>query len=111
MFAGLALDGTALTIDDDANELFYGKPDVLASDIICGQDQEQRRLGPTFHDCCEHRHRGQTCIVGDRRRPHQRRARSLRPCFERRSRTDAPARSQAAHSFPMEDPNPGREPT
>src|SRR3569833_3921230 len=29
VFAGLALEGPALTIEDDANELFYGTPDVL----------------------------------------------------------------------------------
>src|ERR1700736_4597431 len=33
VFAGLAVDGTALTIDHDANDVFYGKSDVEASDI------------------------------------------------------------------------------
>src|ERR1700753_4312559 len=48
VFAGLALDGTALTIDDDANELFYGKPDIMASDITSGKikstDDSARRF-------------------------------------------------------------------
>src|SRR5882757_9378754 len=48
VFAGLALDGSALSIDDDANELFYGKPDILASDIISGKvrtnDDSARRF-------------------------------------------------------------------
>src|SRR5256885_3562413 len=30
VFAGLAVDGTALSIDADANETFYGKPNVSA---------------------------------------------------------------------------------
>src|SRR3981081_3277294 len=48
VFAGLAVDGTALTIDDGANETFYGKPDILASDIISGKvrsnDDSARRF-------------------------------------------------------------------
>lgn len=37
LFAGLALDGAALTIDDDANASYYGKPDLAAQDIISGK--------------------------------------------------------------------------
>src|SRR6202047_2005218 len=36
VFAGLALDGTAITIDDAANADFYRKPGVAAGDIISG---------------------------------------------------------------------------
>ncbi|GFO69581.1 hypothetical protein GMLC_31600 [Geomonas limicola] len=36
LFAGLALDGAGITIDDDANASFYGKPDLAAKDIISG---------------------------------------------------------------------------
>lgn len=34
LFAGVALDGSALTIDNRSNELFYGRSGVLASEII-----------------------------------------------------------------------------
>lgn len=34
LFAGVALDGSALTIDHRSNELFYRRPGVLASEII-----------------------------------------------------------------------------
>jgi lipid-binding SYLF domain-containing protein len=40
LFAGVALDGSALTIDGRSNESFYGKPGILASEII-------RSDGPT----------------------------------------------------------------
>lgn len=33
LFIGVALDGSAITIDSSANEAYYGKPGVLASDI------------------------------------------------------------------------------
>src|ERR1700753_323006 len=36
VFAGLAVDGSVISIDDDANETFYGKPNVMASDIVAG---------------------------------------------------------------------------
>src|SRR5262249_8979150 len=36
VFAGLALDGTVITIDDAANAAFYKKPGVTAGDIIAG---------------------------------------------------------------------------
>lgn len=34
LFAGVALDGSALTIDSRSNEEFYGRPEILASEII-----------------------------------------------------------------------------
>lgn len=34
LFAGVALDGSALTIDNRSNELFYGRSEILASEII-----------------------------------------------------------------------------
>src|SRR3954471_24376243 len=37
VFAGLAVDGTALTIDDSANESFYGNPEIETADIISGK--------------------------------------------------------------------------
>src|ERR1700760_111439 len=37
VFAGIALDGSALRVDDDANEDYYGKKDIAASDIVAGK--------------------------------------------------------------------------
>jgi lipid-binding SYLF domain-containing protein len=37
MFAGVALDGSVLSIDDRANESAYGAEDILASQILEGQ--------------------------------------------------------------------------
>ena len=34
LFAGVALDGSAMTIDNKSNESFYSRPGVLASEII-----------------------------------------------------------------------------
>jgi lipid-binding SYLF domain-containing protein len=108
VFAGLALDGTALTIDDDANELFYGKPDVLASDIIAGKikssDDSARRFLTAINT-------GSGTIASASTTTAQ--APIAAPSNGVQS--DAPAPTHAAPptgatSFPMEDPNPGKEP-
>jgi hypothetical protein len=36
LFAGVALDGTVITISDGANGRFYGKPAAPASEILSG---------------------------------------------------------------------------
>src|SRR5215469_8931741 len=48
VFAGLALDGSVITIDDKANAAFYKKPGVTAGDILAGNvttdDESARRF-------------------------------------------------------------------
>jgi lipid-binding SYLF domain-containing protein len=107
VFAGLALDGTALTIDDDANELFYGKPDILASDIISGKikstDDSARRFMTAVNT-------GTGTVAATTTT-----ASAPVPASTSGVQSDAPAPmhtapATGAQSFPMEDPNPGREP-
>ncbi len=110
VFAGLALDGTALTIDDDANDAFYGKSGVLASDIISGNvksnDESARRFLAAVN-------KGTQAQSASSSTP----ATASAPTPEPPSgapRSDAPMpghpQSNGAKSFPMEDPNPGHEP-
>jgi len=107
VFAGLALDGTALTIDDDANELFYGKPDILASDIISGKvkstDDSARRFMTAVNS-------GTGAVSSPTTT-----ASAPVPAPTNGVQSDAPAPMHTApptgaQSFPMEDPNPGKEP-
>jgi lipid-binding SYLF domain-containing protein len=48
VFAGLALDGSVITMDDHANAALYKKPDVAAGDILAGNvttdDEAARRF-------------------------------------------------------------------
>jgi lipid-binding SYLF domain-containing protein len=108
VFAGLALDGTALTIDDDANELFYGKPDILASDIISGKikstDDSARRFMTAV-----------TTGTGTVASATTTTAQAPVAAPSNGVQSDAPAPLHTAPptgatAFPMEDPNPGREP-
>ena len=108
VFAGLALDGTALTIDDDANELYYGKPDILASDIIGGKiksnDESARRFMAAVST-------GTGTVASASTTTAQ--APVAAPSNGVQSDAPAPMHSApptGATSFPMEDPNPGREP-
>jgi len=108
VFAGLAIDGTALSIDDDANEVFYGKPDILASDIISGKvrsnDDSARRFMTAINSSTGAQTAANTTTAS---------APVSQPANGVQSDAPAPMRSApatGAQAFPMEDPNPGKEP-
>ena len=103
LFAGVALDGTALTMDNKANAEFYAKRDVLASDIMAGNvtkaSENVRRFLRAIAEST-----GETASG---------------PAMP--SATSGPAQSSPApnqpapagegvKTFPMEDPTPGGEP-
>jgi lipid-binding SYLF domain-containing protein len=48
LFAGVALDGSALTIDRSSNEGFYGRSGIMASDIIAGSAAPAPEPGQRF---------------------------------------------------------------
>ncbi|MFL6605267.1 MAG: lipid-binding SYLF domain-containing protein [Steroidobacteraceae bacterium] len=105
VFAGLAVDGTALTIDDDANEVFYGKPDVLASDIISGKVRSNDDSARRFMTAVNSGTGAAAAVTAS--------APVSQPANGVQSDAPAPMRSApatGAQSFPMEDPNPGKEP-
>jgi lipid-binding SYLF domain-containing protein len=108
VFAGLAIDGAVISIDDDENETFYRKHGVTASDIATGavttSDDSARRFLTAVSTST---HGEQTASA------------ALPPTA---SASPAPqptappkpsplSSSSGAQSFPMEDSQPGREPT
>jgi len=97
IFAGLALDGTALTIDRKANARFYGERRVEASDIASGSvrrdsDAVRRLLAAVA--------------------PGSNAAAALPspPAPPPPAPAPAPAASPGTQTFPMEDAAPGQEP-
>src|SRR5882762_10333948 len=108
VFAGLAIDGTALSIDDDANEVFYGKPDILASDIIAGKvksnDDSARRFMTAVNNGTGAPTASNTTTPSAPLPPA---VNGVQSDARAPMRTSPPTRAQ---SFPMEDPNPGKEP-
>jgi lipid-binding SYLF domain-containing protein len=112
VFAGLALDGSVISIDGKANAAFYHKPGVTAEDIIAGN--------VTSTD--ETLHRLQSAVATSTSASTQRTAASSGAATPAASTagsaTQAPAAKTSPASppaagtkaFPLADPNPGEEP-
>jgi lipid-binding SYLF domain-containing protein len=97
LFAGIALDGSVLSIDRSANALFYKKPGVTATEIINGEvttndSTAQRFLAAILTSTGGNTTAAAAPVVG----------------------TSAPAPAAApagdVKTFPMADPQPGKEP-
>ncbi len=112
VFAGLALDGTVITIDDAANATFYKKPGVTAGDIIAGNvttdDESARRFLAAV-------------ATSTTAAAPQRTASAAAPTPPNASASAAPTAASGAapathaapapvQSFPLADPQPGQEP-
>jgi len=101
IFAGLALDGTVLRIDDDADGAFYKKAGVGAGDIMSGAVATSDDAAKRFLAAVGSSTRGQETA-------------SAAPVAREAAATPSPAPAQhsssAAQAFPLEDQHPGSEP-
>jgi lipid-binding SYLF domain-containing protein len=108
VFAGLAVDGTVISIDDDENEAFYRKHGVTASDIATGavttNDDTARRFLTAVTTST---HGTQTASAA----PPPTASASPAPQPASPAQPSPLSSSGGAQSFPMEDAQPGREPT
>ncbi len=109
LFAGIALDGTSITIGDKSNDAWYGRRDVLASEIMSGAttapDSENARAFPVP--------RWRPALVKPRTPPAPSPAPAAPSTADHAGRTPAAAAAPASgtvQTFPMEDPSPGTEP-
>jgi lipid-binding SYLF domain-containing protein len=102
LFAGVALDGSALTIDHRSNELFYRRPGVLASEIIRSDAPAAPAPADNFIAAIERSAGGQTA------------ARSSAPAAPVPAQSTSPQTESRSEdgltTYPMEDPTPGDEP-
>ncbi len=98
LFAGVALDGSALTIDHRSNEQFYGRSGVLASEIIRTDAATAPVPAQNF--------------VGALQRSTTGTAASAAPTTPAQSTPQPqPANPDGGlTTYPMEDPSPGQEP-
>jgi lipid-binding SYLF domain-containing protein len=111
VFAGLAVDGTAITIDDKADAAFYNKPGVASGDILAGNvksdDESVRRFMAAVATSTGTQRSasaaGAAPASGDSSAPAAGTAAA--------APQPAPAPPQAAQSFPLADPQPGQEPS
>ena len=102
VFAGIALDGTALTIADGANEAFYKKDDVSASDIMSGAVTSNDDAVKRFNAAIGTSTRGQQTAAAA---PGTTREAEASP-----TPSAAPQHNAGAQAFPLEDQHPGTEP-
>jgi lipid-binding SYLF domain-containing protein len=94
LFAGVALDGTAITIDNKSNGAFYGKSGVLASDIMSGEIRKTSENVRRFLAAISKGTGDAAPVSGGA---------AAAPV------NSAPA-AGGVQTFPMEDPKPGQEP-
>ena len=105
LFAGVALDGSAVTIDHRSNELYYKRPGVLASDLLNQDVAVPSAAGTEFIAAVER-------AGGAPARAAQAAARPAPSAVDTSSSTNPPPQAAGGEltTYPMEDPNPGTEP-
>jgi lipid-binding SYLF domain-containing protein len=113
IFAGLALDGTVISIDDDANEAFYKTPDVASADIMAGKvtssdDSARRFLAAVATSTGTQRTASAAGVPPVAPAPATAPVTASAPAP---APAPAPAtNSSGAQTFPLADPAPGGEP-
>ena len=100
LFAGIALDGSVLSIDRGANAAFYKTPGVTATDIMDGavkttDNTAQRFLAAVLRSTGGNTTAASAPVAG-----------ASAPAAP----ASAPAPTSEAKTFPMADPQPGAEP-
>jgi hypothetical protein len=102
LFAGVALDGTALAFDRGANRAFYGDRPVTSDMITSGQvstsDESARRfLAAVVADTGGAAAPGPTQTAGPAQPPGA-------------AAPPSPPADNATHTYPLQDSHPGAEP-
>lgn len=110
LFAGVALDGTAVTIDYRSNAAFYKRPGITASDIINGAVTTDSQYVRNFLTAVSTTTSDVKSAASTSSQPAG--AGGGAPASKPAAPTSsAPARdSGGVRTFPMEDPQPGEEP-
>ena len=103
LFAGVALDGSALTIDSSSNESFYKKAGILASEIIRSDAPSAPPPADQFLAAIQRSATGGVPAVAAPSAP----ATQATPPA---STANSGSQPSGAQTYPMEDPQPGEEP-
>lgn len=101
LFAGVALDGSVISVDTKANESAYGISDVLASQILEGKVSEAPTTAVDFRAALTRATAGPGSVPAAPAAP------ATAPANP--ATTPAPA-GEPARTYPMEDPAPGAPP-
>ena len=107
LFAGVALDGSAMTIDNKSNESFYGRPGVLASEIIRSDAPAAPERANDFLAALDKSVHGQVANAGPRTTSgHVATAPTSTPSSTAQETHPNPENK----TYPLEDQHPGEEP-
>ncbi|HTV49913.1 MAG TPA: lipid-binding SYLF domain-containing protein [Steroidobacteraceae bacterium] len=106
LFLGVALDGSALTIDNRANSQFYDRGEVNPSDIVDGRVSTNDEIARRFLAMVNTSTGTVPASASAAPPPVSSEASAAVPA----SPPTSPAPPTAAKTFPMADPNPGAEP-
>lgn len=107
LFVGIALDGTAIRMDDKSNRAFYGRRDVLPSEIMSGAASRDSENTRRFLAALA-RSTGES--AADLPPAPAAPAAQTMPQDGDGAAAPAPHGTDAVRTFPMEDPAPGQEP-
>ncbi|HEY6925596.1 MAG TPA: lipid-binding SYLF domain-containing protein [Steroidobacteraceae bacterium] len=116
VFAGLAIDGTVISIDDDENEAFYKKHGVTATDIAAGTVTTNDDAARRFMTAVTTSTRGQQSAsaapvpASASAAPSPSQSGVGQPTAPAQPSPSPLTSSGGAQSFPAEDTQPGREP-
>ena len=103
LFAGVALDGSAITIDSTSNESFYKKPGILASQIIRADAPNAPAPADQFIAAVQRSSSGNAPAAPATIAP----TAAATPPPAATADGSAPSGVQ---TYPLEDPHPGQEP-
>jgi lipid-binding SYLF domain-containing protein len=113
LFAGIALDGTSISVDTKANAAYYRKPGVMASEIINGaitsNDETSRRFLAAVATSTSPAPASSTSATAPTSAPAAEAAPSGGTAVSE-APTGGPHAPTETRTFPMEDPEPGTEP-
>jgi lipid-binding SYLF domain-containing protein len=104
LFAGVSLEGSVLFIRDNANERFYGKNGVIASDIIAETSPTAPPPAPALIQEVARITAAPPPAAADQTPP------AAEPLPMAEPPPAAPPPGSPAQTFPMADPAPGTEP-
>jgi len=107
LFVGIALDGTAIRMDDKSNREFYGRRDVLPSEIMSGATSRDSENTRRFLAALA-RSTGES--AADTPAVPAESAVQTMPQAGSTAPAPAPQGGSEVRTFPMEDPSPGQEP-
>jgi lipid-binding SYLF domain-containing protein len=104
LFAGVALDGSAITIDSASNESFYKKPSILASEIIRSDAPVAPPPADQFVAAVQRSATGGVPTVSKAPAPTAEQPAPPAPT------ANGGTQPTGVQTYPMEDPEPGQEP-